>query len=265
MIDEVLEANTQWIGAQKSAAERSSSGFVVDGDGWIAAWPRTQLALMNAAGLTRPVHDHDDFERRVNEICAMSRKHGDPWALLLCHEWFPGGLNGCGAMLASRGLEATMDLTGMVCHDLLPPRRPEPAAEYRHVMDYREARHALDLNSVAYGMDTAVGASYLDAGACFSHCGEDQFGVVAYVGGEPVSTATTQAIDGCLYVLLVATHPNHQRKGHAEAVLRRSLGWASEVTGLTRTVLHASAAGEPIYFSMGYRRTSRFRCYMCAT
>jgi GNAT superfamily N-acetyltransferase len=62
-------------------------------------------------------------------------------------------------------------------------------------------------------------------------------------------------------VALVATSPDHQRKGYAEAVMRRALDEAREAWGVRRTVLHATAAGQPIYRRMGYADTVRFDAF----
>jgi GNAT superfamily N-acetyltransferase len=61
-----------------------------------------------------------------------------------------------------------------------------------------------------------------------------------------------------VYVGLVATHPDHQRKGYAEAVMRRSIEEGQAGFGLTRTTLHASEAGRPLYEAMGYDVGPRF-------
>jgi ribosomal protein S18 acetylase RimI-like enzyme len=59
-------------------------------------------------------------------------------------------------------------------------------------------------------------------------------------------------------VAMVATLPEYRNRGCAEAVMRYSLAQAREATGLERTVLHASAAGLPLYEEMGYRSVASF-------
>ena len=67
--------------------------------------------------------------------------------------------------------------------------------------------------------------------------------------------------DECLYAALVATVPEARGKGYADATLRRSLHRAHEATGFTRTILHATEAGYPVYKRLGYRVAAGFTCY----
>ena len=67
--------------------------------------------------------------------------------------------------------------------------------------------------------------------------------------------------DGQLYLALVATRPDSQRKGFGEATVRHALQAAYEATGLTRTTLHATDAGYPMYQRVGYHRTTKFKTY----
>jgi GNAT superfamily N-acetyltransferase len=92
--------------------------------------------------------------------------------------------------------------------------------------------------------------------------GEGAFAVIGYAGAEPVATAITYVLEGILFVAFVATLPGHQRKGYAEAVMRRSLEAASRATGLSRTVLHATPAGQSVYERMGYHSTTPFTMYL---
>ena len=69
-------------------------------------------------------------------------------------------------------------------------------------------------------------------------------------------------VDGIRYVALVATNPDHQRRGYAEAAMRRALEMAAAVHSDALTVLHATEAGRPIYERMGYRPIARHTLYM---
>jgi predicted acetyltransferase len=62
-----------------------------------------------------------------------------------------------------------------------------------------------------------------------------------------------------VYVAFVATPPDEQRKGYAEAVMRHSIEKGAEGMDLARTTLHATEAGFPLYLAMGYEATAHFR------
>ena len=87
------------------------------------------------------------------------------------------------------------------------------------------------------------------------------FGFVADENGRPVSGAATFAVEDWLYLHMVATAPDVQRRGYAETLVSHSLGEAMRATGVRKVVLHASAAGMPLYQRMGFRPTTRFRGY----
>ena len=87
-------------------------------------------------------------------------------------------------------------------------------------------------------------------------------GVVGYVNDVPVSTASVVAVDDIAYVALVATRPDRQGRGYAEAVMRHALQQARADWGVSRTILHATPAGQPVYTRMGYADAGGFHVYV---
>ena len=59
-------------------------------------------------------------------------------------------------------------------------------------------------------------------------------------------------------IVNVYTDPAWRRLGIAELVMRHILDWTRE-EGITRVVLHASAAGRPMYERMGFVATNEMR------
>jgi len=115
-----------------------------------------------------------------------------------------------------------------------------------------------DVNSTAYGLPLESGRDSL----LHLPFWQNAFPYVGYVGDRPVSTATTIVHEDVLYLALVATVPDARRKGYAEAVIRHSLQKAHDATGLSRTVLHATEAGLPVYKRLGYHTVADFTWYM---
>ncbi|PZG20226.1 GNAT family N-acetyltransferase, partial [Spongiactinospora gelatinilytica] len=86
----------------------------------------------------------------------------------------------------------------------------------------------------------------------------------AYLGlrdGVPVTCAGTVEADGRLFVVAVATDPEWQRRGYAEAITRKALYEGGQATGLTRATLHATAAGAPVYTRIGFQPNSPIGFY----
>jgi GNAT superfamily N-acetyltransferase len=147
-------------------------------------------------------------------------------------------------VLAKHNLYPAMNLTGMAADRLLDPVRPLPQLEYRRVDDMDGFREVMDVNSYAYDFPLELGRGSLGTDA--SGWREHPWAYMAMVDGKPVATTATFNLDGCRYVGLVATLPDTQRRGFAEAVMRKSLEECAKDTGLTRTVLHATDAGRPV-------------------
>jgi GNAT superfamily N-acetyltransferase len=150
-----------------------------------------------------------------------------------------------------------MRTTGMVAGSLAPPRRPVPS-ELRidTTVDAGMVAKLFDVNSHAYGMPLELGQASIRPGL-FTNA----WCAVGHIDDEPVSVAVTFRVGECLYVAWVATMPARQGRGYAEAVMRRTLADAGAATGLSRTVLHASAAGQPLYAMMGYEPVTAVTFY----
>ena len=150
---------------------------------------------------------------------------------------------------------------GMVAEELTPAKPLPHGLEMRRANDSATRNDLVDLNTIAYGIPHEVGRQG-PAQECFW---DDSFhGYVAYLDNKPVACTMTAPLDGRLYVSWVATHPEHRRKGYADAVMRKSLASAHEATGITRTVLHATLEGQPVYERMGYRNVVGFTWYALA-
>ena len=61
-------------------------------------------------------------------------------------------------------------------------------------------------------------------------------------------------MDGHLFLVLVATNPNRQRRGFGEAVTREALYEAIQSTGIERVCLQTTAAGKPVYERISLRQ-----------
>jgi ribosomal protein S18 acetylase RimI-like enzyme len=160
------------------------------------------------------------------------------------------------------GFVTVTPTSGMIADAIAPPRRDLPADLSCARVSSDETRQAFaDLNAMSYAIPLETGRQG-PARACFW---DNSFhGYVALLGGEPVSAAMTAPMDGRLYVSWVATHPEHRRKGYADAVMRKSLESAHLATGFTRTALHATPDGQPMYERMGYRSIAGFSLHAVA-
>lgn len=252
----VLESNRLFAGAWEFWARRSRAGEVAAPPGLTAPWMNVEWPMANLTFLAGPVRDGADLDVRVEAALAHARGRGRAWGLFLCRELLPEGLRVAFTdRLARHGLTPIGSATGMAAARLLPPRRPLPELELRPVGDGASRRIFSEINAVATDQPVAWVLEGMDVDSVWD---EAAFGFLGCLDGVPVTTAETIAIDGVLYVAMVATLPGYRNRGCAEAVMRHSLARAREATGIERTVLHASPAGRALYQEMGYRKVASF-------
>ncbi len=154
-------------------------------------------------------------------------------------------------------LHLSADLPGMVAERVLPPVRPLPALDIRRVCDEQTRAAFCEIGGLCFNVPLVWFREVFENETVW-----DRFvGYVAYLDGEPVSTAATVVSSGAIGVYNVATVPGHQRKGFGEAVMRHALERAREAHGLERTILQSTAQGYGIYERMGYRTVTRVSVY----
>lgn len=263
-IDEILESNTQFLGAWRFFARHSPTGEVLDLPEVHIASSNVAWAMLNVAFLPAPQETAEGLQRAAAAAARYFQPRGNPWMLAVCEDWLAPGLRPRAAeLLAPYGLKTGMDTTGMVTDRLVEPVRPLPSLELRQAVD-TEGRHAVaDLNALAYDAPRDMVRGIMDVPAYFSGEGLG-VGYVGYRDGQAASCATVLPVEGVAYVALVATLKEHRRLGYAEAVIRQALAETHRTQGLRRTVLHATEAGRPVYLRMGYRAVTRIHFYMAA-
>ncbi|QRK12620.1 GNAT family N-acetyltransferase [Archangium violaceum] len=263
-IDEILESNTQLLGAWRFFARHSPNGEVLD-------LPEVHIASANGVwqmlNIAMPRGPHETAEELQRSAAAAARyfeSRGCAWMFAVCEDWLaPGFRSRAAELLAPYGLNPGLDTTGMVTDRLVEPVRPLPALEFRQAVDSQGRNDVADINAHSYDTPRDLVREPLDVPAYFS--GDNQgVGYVSYRDGKPASCATVLPVDGIAYVALVATMSEHRKLGCAEAVIRKALAETHRTQGLQRTTLHATPAGYPVYLRMGYRAVTRIHFYMAA-
>jgi hypothetical protein len=182
--------------------------------------------------------------RRALEWAAPS---GVPWLFLVTHDALAADVDATAA-LEPCGLVPMLAMTGMIAHRIAPPSRTAERLAVTTVSDDAACVAALDINAAAYGISLeAANAIYGRRTFWDSHVL-----ALGYVDDTPVASTAVMQVDGCRYVALVATLPDRQRHGYAEAVMRHALDVSAVKFGNQPTMLHATDAGRPVYARMGY-------------
>ena len=214
------------------------------------------ISFFNLAMLTGSGLSGEALRAHGREACVWAAAQSVPWLLMVTHERLEAGVDAVAALDAC-GLAVVMPMTGMLA-GTVAGAPSVPGLQLTVPQDDRSCAAILDVNSLAYGMDLAAAKATVGSRAFW----RDQFPVVGVVDGNPACSAAVLMVDGHRYVALVATDPGQQRRGFADAAMRRALENAAKVHGETPTVLHATDAGRPVYERMGYASISTHTLFM---
>jgi hypothetical protein len=253
---EVRESHEQFSEAWSLYARNSGIGEVVDMKGFRIANARLPWFLFNGAILSAPVSSQEDLAAHVEAAVRYFGSEKQPWFFIGGEQWMG---KDAPETLSRLGFSEAFKVTGMVCDQLAPPHQPLPEVETRRIEDEAGRLALADLNATAYDVSSdwirkAVGGESLWK--------TPLYGYNAYIEGQPVATAFAVQLNSVIYVAYAATANAHRRKGLAELVIRRCVEHATLETGISRTVLHATADGYSVYLKMGYRPVEQFSVYV---
>ena len=220
------------------------------------AWPDTNFPFYNAVFLTEPLSCAEVVQHRVKEAAAYMRARQNWGLFVVCLgnlSW--AAKENLPAILNQEKFVQTFPMTGMA-GDILPFEAPgHPALRFEPIRDEATIQDFVQLNCVSYDVPVDESRSLLKDRTIWR---EQAYRFVAYESSKPVATATAIINEGCVFLFLVATAPEARRKGYGTAVVRHALQTAHEATGISRTVLHATQAGYPLYLHLGYHPTVKF-------
>ena len=226
----------------------ASPGYVVDGNGATEyIFSSLPIPFFNVALLRGRNVSAGALETEARTACAWAAPRSIPWMFVVTHEALAADVDAA-TVLDACGLTPMLPMTGMRAQRLAPATRFPDGLLLEVPADDDSCAAVFDVNAAAYGVS-------LDA--CKPTYGKPSFWdghvpALGRVGGKPVASAGVFMVDGIRYVALVATMPDQQRRGYAEAVMRHALDVAAASYGEKPTFLHATDAGRPVYARMGY-------------
>jgi hypothetical protein len=209
------------------------------------------IPFFNVALLTEDRISASALASLGQRACAWASERSVPWLFVLTHEALETGVDPA-AVLERSDLVPLMLLTGMHAREVGPASNLPGGLELVVPDEDDGCAALLDVNSAAYAMELDAGKAVLGRRSFW----QGHVPVLGRVEGRPVSCAAVLMVDGVRYVALVATNPGDQRRGYADAAMRRALQVAADTHGELPTVLHATEAGRPVYQRMGYATIS---------
>jgi GNAT superfamily N-acetyltransferase len=225
-------------------------------------WANIDFRFYNALCLTAELCGERALVQTVCEGIDFMRARPYPgWMVVTRESLSDTAQNALSSLIVSMQL-ASMPATGMAGEILPLEERVIPNLRFERIGNDDTVITFAELNCLAYGFPVEVGRSVIGANTFWC---EHAYGFIAYDGELPVATATGIVCGASIFLFLVATRPEAQRKGYADAVIRRALNAAHAATGIRRTSLQATDAGRPVYRRLGYLDVCRYTCLWPAT
>lgn len=255
---EVFESVSQ-LTAMWGKLNRDVGGSVADEDGLAIRWADAKFAFYNALVVTGPVDNEDQLKRLLSRSAEFMDSREQPGCVWIFEDLVSPDVRGkINDLALDAGLVNSFTCWGMA-GDLPSLEEPShPALRFERVTSAQHLDSYSSLNARAYGL------SQTDAMATFrgSRLWRDEiFAYVAYEGSSPVACAGVCEVDGRLFLVLVATDPDRQRRGFGEAVTRKAIYEAIRSTGIERVCLQATAVGRPVYERIGLRQNSLLQLF----
>jgi GNAT superfamily N-acetyltransferase len=209
------------------------------------------IPFFNVATVTGAALSTERLQAAAEQARAWAADKGVPWLLLVTSEALDSDADAATA-LEEKNYATVMVLTGMLASEVGRAERVPEGLDLKLAAEPGTCESVLNINAVAYGMSFDVGQPVWGVPSFW----QDHVGVVGSVDGEAVSCAAIFEVEGHHYVAMVATLPDRQRKGYADAAMRYALEAARQRWGALPTFLHATDAGRPVYERMGYKAVS---------
>ena len=214
--------------------------------------------MFNAAFLSAPVESESELQQRILLATSHFNARGLEWAYWICDDWIePRARRKSRQIFERQGLRHSVDLPGMMADGLAPPVKPLPMLDVRRVGDTATRDAFCAIGSLCFHVPIPWFREVFDNRQVW----EKFAAYVGYYNEEPICTAAVVLSQGILGIYNVATVPDRQRHGFAEAIVRFALTDAHREHGLERTILQSTPAGYRLYQRMGYRQVTRVSVY----
>jgi GNAT superfamily N-acetyltransferase len=256
---DVLESVQQLSDTWRTFVLDYGPGDVCDLPGMAIRWADSKFRFWNCIAFTDQGADSQLLERRLAEAASYMRQKSQPGFIWLFEEMLAPSCRAELPAAADRaGLQLSFSGFGMAGNFLPIPEPKHPNLNFRRVTSDKDLSAYADVNSRAYNMPLEAGRDGLNRSVLWKTRMHTYLGLL---DGIPVSAAATVQTNDCLFLALVATVPEVQRRGFGEATVRKALFEGARSTGLTRSVLHATMAGAPVYERIGYSKVATIRFF----
>ncbi|MBS1857736.1 MAG: GNAT family N-acetyltransferase [Acidobacteria bacterium] len=210
--------------------------------------------MFNAAFLSEPVATEAELARRVHLASLHFGDRGREWSYWICEDFLePRVRRRSRSFVERQGLRFSTELPGMTADRIQPPRAPLPVLDIQRVATRATREAFCQIGSVCFHVPILWFREVFENPDVWKRF----VSFVAYVGGEPVATASVVEGGGVLGVYNVATLPEYQRRGYGECVMRHAIAQFAA----SPVILQSTPAGLRLYQRMGFRRVATVAVY----
>jgi GNAT superfamily N-acetyltransferase len=240
-------------------ATSDSSGEVLNRGGVLVASGGGKWPVMNTAFLTSPVKTETDLQDRILLAAKYYGAKKALWLFISFDEWLDPSIH-AEEVFWKNGICHMQNCVGMQTRRLLEPTISAPELDFRLVENDADRLEFCDINADSYGFSAEWRD---DVGRWISQWPKERVRLyIAYSGKEAVSSAMVYLMGDVAYLGFVATRQEHQRRGYAGAIARYAIAVANEEGPFSKTILHSTLAGLPLYRSLGYSEVTSFGVYL---
>ena len=255
---EVTESVEQFTSSWKLIIRDLPGRDLSDRLGLAIRWADSSFPFWNAIFFNEPITDADVLQSRLKRASAYMREKQNAGLIWVFEEYLGGSAKErLAEILKEEKLELALPAIGMA-GEIFPLKAPAHSTlRVKRVKTDSMLEEFAEINCEAYGLPLDAGRAALEPKLWI----EESYSYLGYEDDRAVCAASVIVNEGCLFLALVATRPDARKKGYAEAIVRHALQRAHKATGLTRTILHATEAGHPVYRRVGYHDTARILAY----
>jgi GNAT superfamily N-acetyltransferase len=257
MSDQVELSIRQFVSAWRLMCEGAPASEVSDDDELALIFAGIPVPFFNVAIPTGTEITAGRLRALAERACTWASSRRVPWLFVVTHDAIDSSVDVAG-VAGECGLVPLMPLTGMRADRVGEPAAIPPELRLAVPADDAGCGALLDVNAAAYGMSLDPAKPLMGTPDFW----KPHVAVLGMVDGQPASTTAVFMVDGFRYVALVATAPDRQRRGYADATMRLALQLAADVHGQKPTILHATEAGRPVYERMGYTPIARHTAFI---
>jgi hypothetical protein len=256
---ETNESVNQLASVWSAIVKDRNSGEIIDMPGINIRWSETRFAFFNTITFNEPGATSGILSQRLAAAASYMDEQKQPGIIWLFEDLL--------AQDAKRNLQELVDEAGFMlalsgygmAGDVRAMAEPaHPDLTFVRVQSDEQVAVYAEINAVAYNIPVEDVQDGMLPSSLWSKRAYSFLGVK---NGRAVSAASAIENEGSLFLALVATLPSQQRNGYGEATCRKALHEAGKATGLTRSVLHATMAGAPVYERIGYHKNSPIGFY----